>query len=354
MSGDYFQNQLIKSIDFNQLINLPNNSVIETLFPTGFVYYRLTKKQLLHYYGEKQQFNHAKILEARLIVGQIKDHITCAIYLQLADKKQILLPINSKKMGNFLLAFKSIGRFFPINYKINRRAHPWHSELMSTFYNNKIYAHYQRLHEQIKEALKIIIKDTDSAELNIVDGGCGTGEFLINIKTQLTKDHISLKLNLFGFDFSTQNIDYCNKLFSQQNEIPCRIEKGNLIPTDEVLQRFSQINTRITHGKLVLAKQAKTVLTLSGSLTRFVLNDSFASLESLQNIINSDRVDFLVGGGLGEPLINHYMAKRIGYKKKIISKIWQDKLLENEPQTYFFAYERMSLEEILASNDKLY
>lgn len=354
MSNEQFQSNLVPALDIRRLVKLQNQFVFQALFPKGFTYFRLNKKQLHEYYGELQTFNKVAIQETRLLVETDNNaSINFAIYLKLVTGQHFLFPI--AHFNNELeQLFTTAGRYFPLNFTKNRAMGNWKDEAVSTFYDEKISSHYRELHWQIKEALKVFIEQNELHELNVVDGGCGRGEFLEQIGVQLAHDGINVQLNLFGFDLNSDNVSYVTT--EVVPKAPCRVEVGDLTRTDEVLKRFSEKDPKLLHGDRILNLSTKTAVVLSGSLTYMVLPNGFTALQALHSIVFSGAVDFLIGGGLGLPFINHYIAKQIGFKKKIIDQTWQDQHLshqgEDKENTRFFVYERMSIEELLKDKIK--
>ncbi len=197
----------------------------------------------------------------------------------------------------------------------------WTRERMSEVYDkNKLYSPietYDRLHKFISQQITDIIKSKKFPEINIIDGGCGSGLFLKSFET--SHSHLA-RFHLTGFDFNDGNISECQNNY---NGI-IQFSQGNLLDIDKFIKAQAH---------------CPTFLVLSGSITRLVLNNGFEAIQVLQKAA-LHKVDYLIGGGQGLPLLNDYMAKRLGYKK-VINHIGQ-----KEKQNAFF-YERLLTEEIL-------
>lgn len=182
----------------------------------------------------------------------------------------------------------------------------WEKETMSDVYDRNSkkdqdrYKYYEDLHADIQKQILSIIKEKSLNEITIIDGGCGTGLFLKELERKFDQ---GIELHLIGFDFNQGNINQANDNYSGS----IHYTTGDLTKTDDFITQCKNNNW--------IAKNASddTVLVLSGSLTRLVLKNSFQALRALHSIANSDQIDYIVGGGVGEPLLNDHIAKKIGF-----------------------------------------
>lgn len=385
------QDAIIASLDFKRLMDSSGELLLGNLLPKGFVYFLLTKEQLLSLYGGAlPTFNHVEITSARLFLEPVKEdgsYKNFAISLKLSNGRTLLMPIERQGFDELIPIFHQKGTYVPLNKRRKENARQWETGLMSDHYDKSTYEHYAYLHDQIKTAIKNLIKKNNSLKssafgsiktvikkiknkenrstINIIDGGCGTGNFLRKIAeempSELAADKLTRQINLFGFDFNINNVNstrtkfYVDENTTVINSMHCRVEEGDLTKTDEVIERFSvpSRNAKLAGRQLMLEKDAPTILILSGSLTRLVLNDGFEALKSLQSIASSEKIDYMIGGGIGEPLISDYIAKQLGYKLiPLLPEAQRGIPGITDKQTKFFAFERMSLKEILQIKTK--
>lgn len=178
-------------------------------------------------------------------------------------------------------------------------------------------AGYEELHQEI---INYILNEIPISIPVIVDAGCGdTGHLLKSLEQALISKKID-NFYLMGFDFNSENIEQCRAEY-QGN---CQFFVGNVNKIDKIL-------------KTKLPESSDVILTLSGVLTRFVMEDSFEAVKILKQIAQFGKVKYLIGGGWTSPLFTNYIAKQIGYNPCETSY----------HEYHFFVYERMTLEEII-------
>ncbi|WP_454784153.1 methyltransferase domain-containing protein [Legionella sp. WA2024007413] len=226
------------------------------------------------------------------------------LVLSFRDKTKFVLPINSVNC----LVLKELFTVYGCNLdRIYSRksalAVDWIKSNVDTVYDSyasrrdKVDEFYDAEHLKIiNEIRRILAKEPALKTINIIDGGCGNGKF-INAAANAFNE---IDVHLAGFDFNESNIEQAQSKYS---------DKGTFIRGD--LLNFQEVLDQCAH---VLDENAPTFIVLSGSLTRLVLADGFQALKALQGFANSDSADYLVGCGVGEPLINRHIAKQVGYR----------------------------------------
>ncbi|WP_160116857.1 methyltransferase domain-containing protein [Legionella sainthelensi] len=198
---------------------------------------------------------------------------------------------------------------------------------------------YYQGHQNMLQALVDLIDTHDLEHLNVVDAGCGRGELLKMTAHQF--QNMPVEACYFGFDFNEENIKVARRNTATKSALNpkstpeqlCHFEVANLLMTNTLIQQKK--------SEAILQRNWPTVFFLSGALTRLVLKDGFEALRVLQECALA-QTDYLVGCGVGEPLINHFIAKRVGYKPIHTS-------IPHGGMHKFFSYQKMTEEEILAN-----
>lgn len=226
------------------------------------------------------------------------------LVLSFKDKTKYAIPLNSANCLVLKELFKVQGcNLDPIYSRKSARAVDWIKSNVDTVYDSyasrraKVDEFYDAEHLKIiNEIRRILAKEPALKTINIIDGGCGNGKY-INAAANAFHE---IDAHLAGFDFNESNIEHAQSKYSDKGTFI----RGNLMNFQEVLDQCAH----------VLDKNAPTFMVLSGSLTRLVLSDGFQALKVLQGFANSDFADYLVGCGVGEPLINRHIAKQVGYR----------------------------------------
>lgn len=112
-------------------------------------------------------------------------------------------------------------------------------------------------------------------------------------------------MKLLGFDFNQENIAACRQNYAGQ----CNFIEGDLLRIGRLIQD--------SKAKGWINPDWPILLTLSGSLTRLVLKNGFDASNVLMQT-SANEVNYLIGGGVGEPLITPWMLKQVGYKSNPI------------------------------------
>lgn len=226
------------------------------------------------------------------------------LVLSFKDKTKFAIPLNSANCLVLKELFKVQGcNLDRIYSRKSALAVDWIKSNVDTVYNSyasrhaKVDEFYDAEHLKINnEIRRILAKEPAPKSINIIDGGCGNGKYINAAASTFNETDV----HLAGFDFNESNIEQAQSKYS---------DKGTFIKGD--LLKFQEVLDQCAH---VLDKNAPTFIVLSGSLTRLVLTDGFQALKVLQGFANSDFADYLVGCGVGEPLINRHIAKQVGYR----------------------------------------
>jgi len=223
------------------------------------------------------------------------------------------------KIGQSNYMFSRMG-FLPLDWKYST---------VATLYKDSAHLtpteNYEIIHAQMIIGIYhlILYHLKYPKKLNFIDGGGGNGKFLKRLEHSLSMVE---QPKLLGFDFNADNIKECK----QEYKGDCHFEVGNLLNIQQIIQQSRESQ--------ILHPEAPTILILSGSLTRLVLNNAFEALQILQQAMNS-HVDYIIGGGQTTLLINPFIAKRVGLKPVPIQNSF-------EARNFFF-YQKMSQTEIL-------
>ncbi|CDZ77818.1 hypothetical protein BN59_02108 [Legionella massiliensis] len=226
------------------------------------------------------------------------------LVLSFKDKTKFAIPLNSANCLVLKELFKVQGcNLDRIYSRKSALAVDWIKENVDTVYNSyasrrdEVDEFYDAEHQKINnEIRRILAKEPVLKSINIIDGGCGNGKYINAASSAFNETDV----HLAGFDFNESNIEQAQSKYSDKGTFI----KGDLLKFQEVLDQCAN----------VLDKNAPTFMVLSGSLTRLVLTDGFQALKVLQGFANSDFADYLVGCGVGEPLINRHIAKQVGYR----------------------------------------
>lgn len=199
----------------------------------------------------------------------------------------------------------------------------------NSHYSSKtVQSIYTKLHKKItqivsKEIFELLANTESVVCLNIIDAACGKNPTLENIVDRLNINKNfknKLKISTLGFDFNSENIEYC-----QENFRGSYVE-GNLLEIDEVVKQ-ARSYLQLHPMKMVEDEKSETqnethftILIASGATTRLVLENIFQCIQFLQSAYHA-AIDKMICTGLTEILFDSHIAKYIGFKiEKIISK----------------------------------
>lgn len=321
MNTREFNALLIKSIATGKVTtNLPS------IFQQGIRYTDLKRSQLATL-GEPVIFNGKTVIKLQLIKASASDTHPPRDYL-LIHHADTMTPyiIHSRMTTSIQAAFTLLGakeetifldhRLPVVNWlrRSQREVYVKECELSG---NNSLVHHYHDLHERLVNRINSIIQSQPQTKFNIVDGGCGDGSLLKRVQEE------NLPVKLAGFDVNAINIMHAS--MNETINSTSVFKTGNLLMTDKIIAGF------IAEGKLH-GGQATTIMVLSGSLTRRVLNNTYQALAVFTAIARQSSIQYVIGGGINQPLINRQFAKHMGFKQTPLSE---------SAHEYDFCFERM-------------
>lgn len=217
----------------------------------------------------------------------------------------------------------------------------WHSKSQQDIYadcnNFPDMKTYKRLHQLIIVEILGYINKYPRSQFNIVEGGCGGGMFLSRLHDELQLNNIKVN-SLVGFE---KYFDVNKASFEDTNAF----SRAALMPGDVV--EFDQwaAHYMATH---YYSPTAKTILVLSGVITRKVIANSYASIHAMQLIAKSPLVDIVIGGGHASVLLSSYICKRLGFKPAMYAARAVD-----ASKHHYFCIEKMKPGEIVAEKQRL-
>lgn len=323
--------------EFNALLNKSIasgkvSSMLPDIFQQGIRYTDL-KRSHLATLDEPVKFNGREVRKMQLIRATASDkHPPCDYVLIHYDDTVTPYIIHSRMTKSLQDAFKSLGakeesifaehRLPPVNWlrRSQRQVYVKECELSG---NNNLVHHYHDLHERLVSRIGGIMQSEPQTQFNIVDGGCGDGSLIKRIEEE------ELPAKLAGFDVNPINIMHAN--INESRNGNSTFITSNLLHTDKIIKRL------VAEGKLHGA-QAKTIMVLSGSLTRRVLSNVYQALDVFTIIARQSSIQYVLGGGINQPLINRYFAKQMGFKQKALAEAGHE---------YDFCFERMPRHEFV-------
>lgn len=304
-------NKLRKPSSLEKLLNSAVDKKIRTddfrkSFSSNFNYYDLPVMDGSLILDKK------KVIKLKLFISVTEDkkgysNASAVLYIKFQDGTSQASTVKKDKIDRVAAALEKNGASQNITYvRMSRDRIRWHEKSMISIYEavgekkGDEYKVYDKLHKKIIDEISNIMLGGDKIEeAIIIDGGCGDGRFL----KRMEKEMVSLRrpIHLIGFDYNQSNIEDCLRDYTGQ----CAFIQGNLLEIDKILSNYKLTNS--------LSTDIPVILVLSGSLTRSVLSSGFEALVVLKNAYLS-RIDYLIGGGLREPLINDSIVKHVGYK----------------------------------------
>lgn len=294
-------------------------------FSRNFYYYNLPLTE------ESFILEGKKPVKLKLLVTNYAPH-TAALYIRYTDETRLVKSVKTEYLKR-IINILTLNNIHPVKtyVRMNKSEHQWRQLTMKELYRAsgaekeaKTNGAYDCLHANILEEIVEITQILNLKKVLLVDGGCGDGRLLKKIEATIQAP--DLDTQLLGFDFNPGNIDDCRNNYSGR----CQFIQGNLLEVDVLLAAWRSAQD--------LDKAIPTFLILSGSLTRLVLKNGFQALTVLKKAYLG-QVDILLGGGIGEPLLNDFIAKHIGYVPyKQVSG-----------SHHFFLYRRLEDQEILSN-----
>ncbi|ASQ46785.1 class I SAM-dependent methyltransferase [Legionella clemsonensis] len=231
-----------------------------------------------------------------------------ACYIHYEHGKKEVRSIDPDKVQEVLKSFRKYsGNSIQTFSRMNEDQLNWQENSMRCVYQQQTKdpeVFYTELHEKIITGIEMIAARESLQRLNIVDGGCGDGKLLKKIEGRFS-GNITFKMKLLGFDFNQENVAACRQNYAGQ----CNFIEGDLLQIQRLIQD--------SKAKGWINPDWPILLTLSGSLTRLVLKNGFDASHVLMQT-SASQVNYLVGGGVGEPLTTSWMLKQVGYKSNPI------------------------------------
>lgn len=343
-------NERIAALDEKSSIKKPNK-IMKTLskrLNLGYKRYKLKAKDINKNSTQNLSSHGIAVRSLALYIGKEQNPLShyqtiehAYLLIKYEDGQQALHPLEPDKTEGFVTAFEQSNAYLDNTFLRSGVGNiDWQSETQSSVYDRaEAYTsddmstpseHYQKLHQIILFELQNLLAKHAHVQWNIIDGGCGNGALLKKLESTTGLPNAR---QLIGFDFNPDNVSEC--LTDYSGRIVFKI--GNLLHVEKFIAE------QIEEG--LITAGSKSIILLCGSLTRLVLKNTNQSIEALHSIVTNPSVHYIMGGGLGEPLINRYMARQMGFK-----------LIPHpiHKQAYFFCFERMSQDEILTKKrDKI-
>lgn len=316
------QNRTLSKQDYSLLnkylteaIKTERSDVFQTSFANSFSYYDLKM-------DAKDKFE---------ILGKVVRKIRICISIEKSSCLTISFTNGSKLTTSvtnpeFIEYFKKISQPNHMFAQMGEEPLEWEHKTVSDLYEYSKHLtpteNYEIIHGEIIIGIYRIYHKKNLALLNIIDGGCGNGKFLKYYEQRNVVDNVKL----LGFDFNSKNIEECKNEYKGD----CHFREGNLLELQKIIREGKEAKS--------LHREAPTILILSGTLTRLVLKNAFEAVQILQQAMN-EKIDYIIGGGQTTPLINPFIAKRVGLKPYMVGSSFGAR--------NFFFYQRMSQTEIL-------
>lgn len=261
-----------------------------------------------------------QIVKMRLIVPvkvQCWEPVPCLLYIRYANGDRETLKVTPNKINAFYnLLYKK-----EFAYERNtEKALDW-KDGIQPHYHQRTYKNYEMMGLSISNTIDSLLTNPE-AIINLIDIGCGEGQFLINHIAKMPN------INWIGIDLSDNNIRYAKEKTSKEQKD--RFIVGNMLDINSI------INRAIKEKKL--DPDAPFVITSLGSITRMVLPNGFTAAQVLQELYKIENLHVVFGGGVNVPIITNHIAKRIGFK-----------LAMNGPPYNMFSLEKLDGQEILTN-----
>jgi len=317
--AEAFENSI--SLEGTIVFDSSNNDAVvrlNNLLGYGWEYYNLKKNQF-NCVGSKFKL-YGKEVDKLQLVRFTPDNILVysLLVVRYADQITHVYRVKLNRIERLKEYFDQLGTTVEkVFSRRNGKAHEWQTKSQIQIYakqvklsNDVICANsiYNLLHKKIIESIIQLLINEPDCDFNIVDSGCGNGVLLKSLETEIALASLAKKLplcQLFGFDFNGENIRDSTAGYRGQ----CYFFTADICDYSNVVKQIESILPQADHN----VRPVKTILIMSGVLTRLVLNDVHHGLTALTAITQSQSVDYLIGGGAGEPMINGHLAKQFGY-----------------------------------------
>lgn len=312
-----------------EAIKAERNDIFRTSFANNFVYtdVKFDAKDKFEILGKFVKKMRLCLLVVENREGKLDREYPACLTITFTDGSKLTKSVTNSEFVDYLIKigqsnyiFAGMGYDDPIDWKYTTvsRIYKYNKDFTPT-------ENYEIIHAEIIIGIYyLILRHLKYPKmLNVIDGGCGNGKFLKRLEQGLSMVE---QPKLLGFDFNSDNIEECK----QEYKGDCHFEAGNLLNIQQIIRQNRE--SQLLHPK------APTLLILSGSLTRLVLNNAFEALQILQQAMNSN-VDYIIGGGQTTLLINSFIAKRLGLKPVPFGGSYGAR--------NFFFYQKMSQKEIL-------
>ncbi|CEK09828.1 hypothetical protein [Legionella hackeliae] len=317
---------------FAQLLNdalVPRNDSFLYPFPASFLFYDVQIDPSTPFLIKNKQVTKLRLMYQHEVPNFYVDQrplpANAACYIRYESGEKEVLSIAPDKLQAVHELFKKhcikSVQFFS---RMNQKSLNWDEHSMDFIYKQQSQdpgVFYAELHSKIISGIEFVAKREQFIGINIIDGGCGNGGLLKKIESQSSA---SLpKMKLLGFDFNPENINDC--LYDYYGQ--CIFIEGNLLKIEQLI--------KIAKEKGWINPDWPIFLILSGSLTRLVLTDGFQAANVLMKA-SATKVNYLIGGGVGEPLVTPWVLKHVGYKSNVLP------ISEGH---HFFSYQQQSPDE---------
>jgi SAM-dependent methyltransferase len=292
--------QLLTTDEMNQAATIVSSKVMSRII-SGYIIYELKPDSLKR--------NDKVIAKLRLLLPasryekvQATHYIPTLLYIRYDDGERESLQIKPEAVHKIQVLMNTP------SYAHGRMAShvlDWESKGISPHYFKETPKYYEQMGKRITE---FIISTLDKEKkLNVVDIGCGDGTFLID------KIAVIPGISWVGVDLSADNIKRAKeKITEKEGELKDKKEHfivGNMLNINDIIKK--------AFDEEKLDPNVSIIITALGSITRLVLPNGFVAAKVFQEIYQIKNPIYVMGCGIGEPLITNHMAKRIGFELKI-------------------------------------
>lgn len=290
----------------DSLIHDKRSDVFLYPFLGNFLYYdvKIDPKETSFLIEAKQVIKLRLLLQPSVNRNFNQHLLNAACCIHFADGSKVIRTVCQDKVNKLRNYFKRYGQNGIQTFiRMQSKPLPWKTDSMQHHYSRQSvdpFLYYTALHDNIIKNIEALMSEHHFEGLNIIDAGCGDGQLLKKMEVRLGSK-LTKGCNFLGFDFNAQNIQDC----WHEYQGTCVFRQGDMLEIQRIIQEAFLSKS--------LNPDWPIILTLSGTLTRLVLDDGFKASQVLMQA-SAMSVRYLIGGGVGEPLITPGMIKRIGYK----------------------------------------